>query len=67
MMNGFSTGEEDSRGPTDQTCCLIDTDTRERCQRTASNASYSNRVQKTVAQRRLQIKADESVSSKYTA
>jgi len=62
-MNGFSTGEEDSRGPTDQTCCLIDTDTR--CQKTASNASYSKRIQKTVTQRRLPLKLDLSAKHIY--
>uniref|UniRef100_A0A1A9W692 Histone deacetylase complex subunit SAP30 zinc-finger domain-containing protein n=1 Tax=Glossina brevipalpis TaxID=37001 RepID=A0A1A9W692_9MUSC len=46
MNNGFSTGEEDSRGGhTDQTCCLIDEN--ERCRNSAGNASYSKRIQKT--------------------
>lgn len=59
-MNGFSTGEEDSRGPTDQTCCLLDNS--DRCGRPAGNASYSKRIQKTVIQRRLQLSIDNSVS-----
>jgi histone deacetylase complex subunit SAP30 len=60
MMNGFSTGEEDSRGPTDQICCLIDNS--ERCNKLAGNASYSKRIQKTVTQRRLNLSIDSSVS-----
>lgn len=59
-MNGFSTGEEDSRGPTDQICCLKDSG--DRCGRPAGNASYSKRIQKTVIQRRLQLNIDNSVS-----
>lgn len=62
-MNGFSTGEEDSRGPTDQTCCLIESG--ERCQKTASNASYSKRIQKTVNQRRLPLNIDHSARHIY--
>ncbi|EDX18136.1 GD17307 [Drosophila simulans] len=52
MNNGFSTGEEDSRGHTDQTCCLIDD--MERCRNQAGYASYSKRIQKTVAQKAAQ-------------
>lgn len=59
-MNGFSTGEEDSRGPTDQTCCLLDNG--DRCGKPAGNASYSKRIQKTVLQRRLNLNIDTSVS-----
>lgn len=58
-MNGFSTGEEDSRGPTDQICCLIDDN--ERCRNTAGNASYSKRIQKTVTTRRLKLSIDPQV------
>ena len=64
-MNGFSTGsgEEDSRdskgGNHDQLCCLIDDG--ERCTRTAGNASYSKRIQKTVQQRKLRLHMDSSV------
>lgn len=58
-MNGFSTGEEDSRGPTDQICCLIDEN--ERCRNAAGNASYSKRVQKTVTSRRLKLSIDSQV------
>ncbi|XP_043479861.1 histone deacetylase complex subunit SAP30 homolog [Leptopilina heterotoma] len=55
-MNGFSTGEEDSRGAADQICCL--TDEGERCSQPAGNASYSKRIQKTVTQRRLKLNID---------
>lgn len=61
-MNGFSTGEEDSRGPTDQICCLIDKG--DRCTKAAGNASYSKRIQKTVTQRRLNLVIDNSVRFK---
>lgn len=59
-MNGFSTGEEDSRGPPDQVCCLVDDGLR--CHRPAGNASYSKRIQKTVTQRRLKLHLDHVVS-----
>lgn len=58
-MNGFSTGEEDSRGAADQICCLVDEG--ERCTRPTSNASYSKRIQKTVTQRRLKLNLDQMV------
>lgn len=57
-LNGFTT-EDDSRGGHDQICCLIDTE--ERCVRSAGNASYSKRIQKTVQQRRLKLIRDDSV------
>lgn len=63
-MNGFSTGEEDSRGPTDQICCLIDDN--ERCRNAAGNASYSKRIQKTVTQRRLKLSIDSTVCECFT-
>lgn len=59
-MNGFSTGEDDSRGASDQICCLVDDN--ERCKRPAGNASYSKRIQKTVTQRRLKLHIDNLVS-----
>jgi len=62
-MNGFSTGEEDSRGPTDQICCLVDNG--ERCSKPAGNASYSKRIQKTVTQRRLNLSIDNSARHIY--
>lgn len=61
-MNGFSTGEDDSRGASDQICCLVDDN--ERCKRPAGNASYSKRIQKTVTQRRLKLHIDNLVSIK---
>ncbi|CAG9819527.1 unnamed protein product [Phaedon cochleariae] len=62
-MNGFSTGEEDSRGPTDQICCLIENG--DRCSKPAGNASYSKRIQKTVAQRRLNLGIDNNARHNY--
>lgn len=58
-MNGFSTGEEDSRGAADQICSLVDEG--DRCTRLAGNASYSKRIQKTVTQRRLKLNLDHMV------
>lgn len=63
MNNGFSTGEEDSRGPADQICCLIDDN--ERCHNAAGNASYSKRIQKTVTTRRLKLNYDTTVSGDF--
>lgn len=64
MNNGFSTGEEDSRGGhTDQTCCLIDEN--ERCSRPAGNASYSKRIQKTVKDKRLKLCSDPTSQHIY--
>ncbi|KFB37175.1 histone deacetylase complex subunit SAP30 homolog [Anopheles ziemanni] len=61
--NGFSTGEEDSRGPVDQICCLLDDG--ERCRKQAGNASYSKRIQKTVTQRRLKLSIDSHARHIY--
>lgn len=64
-MNGFSTGEEDSRGPNDhQVCCLVDDG--DHCSRPAGNASYSKRIQKTVTQRKLRLNIDNQVSSQVS-
>uniref|UniRef100_A0A1A9UZI0 Histone deacetylase complex subunit SAP30 Sin3 binding domain-containing protein n=1 Tax=Glossina austeni TaxID=7395 RepID=A0A1A9UZI0_GLOAU len=64
MNNGFSTGEEDSRGGhTDQTCCLIDEN--ERCRNPAGNASYSKRIQKTVKEKRLKLSSDPTSQHIY--
>lgn len=60
MNNGFSSGEEDSRGPTDQICCLFDDG--ERCRNPAGNASYNKRIQKTVTQKKLKLSIDNQVS-----
>lgn len=61
MNNGFSSNEEDSRGPADQMCCLVDEG--DICRNAAGNASYSKRVQKTVAQRRLKLDIAPNVRS----
>lgn len=61
--NGFSTGEEDSRGPADQICCLLEDS--ERCRNQAGNASYSKRIQKTVMQRRLKLSIDPAARHIY--
>ena len=43
----------------DQQCCLVEAGRR--CGRVAGNASYSKRIQKTVAQRKLKLHMDNSV------
>lgn len=58
MNNGFSTGEEDSRGNSDQICCLVDDS--DRCRRPAGNASYGKRIQRNV--KRLKLNIDSQVS-----
>ncbi|XP_059482383.1 histone deacetylase complex subunit SAP30 homolog [Neocloeon triangulifer] len=63
MNGGCSTGEEDSRGPSNQFCCLIDEG--ERCIKLAGNASYSKRIQKIVAQRRLRLHIDDNARHIY--
>ena len=45
----------------DQQCCLVESGRR--CGRVAGNASYSKRIQKTVAQRKLKLHMDNSVSN----
>ncbi|KAL5240411.1 hypothetical protein ACI65C_007821 [Semiaphis heraclei] len=54
-QNGFSTGEEDSRGPLDKICCLQEDGFR--CQRQAGNASYSKKIRNTVRQLKLHLDA----------
>lgn len=54
-QNGFSTGEEDSRGPIDKICCLQEDGFR--CQRQAGNASYSKKIRNTVRQLKLHLDA----------
>ena len=44
----------------DQQCCLVDNGRR--CSRVAGNASYNKRIQKTVAQKKLKLHMDNSVS-----
>ncbi len=45
----------------EQQCCLVENG--QRCLKAAGNASYSKRIQKTVAQRKLKLHMDNSVSS----
>ena len=45
----------------DQQCCLVDNGRR--CTRVAGNASYNKRIQKTVAQKKLKLHMDNSVSN----
>ena len=64
-MNGFSTGDEDSRDSRashGQTCCLRDEVGR--CSRPAGNASYNKRIQKIVDQRKLRLCKDVEVRCK---
>lgn len=61
-MNGFST-EDETQGNHNQICCLLDGG--ERCSRPAGNASYSKRIQKTVAQRKLKLNIDPNARHIY--
>lgn len=45
------------------TCCLMDNG--QRCTRTAGNASYSKRIEKTVAQRKLHLSIDHRAGHAY--
>jgi len=47
------------------TCCLIDNGIR--CHQPTGNASYSKRIAKTVAQRRLKLVVDHTVSVSSSA
>ena len=62
-MNGFSTGDEDFRdqesGEEHFICCLIDNG--QRCPKSASNASYNKRIEKTVTSKKLQLIVDPQV------
>ena len=49
----------------DLQCCLLDNGRR--CTRIAGNASYNKRIQKTVAQKKLKLQLDNSVSNKYNS
>ena len=63
-VNGYGSnvpvGDEDSW---QQFCCLVENGRP--CSRIAGNASYSKRIQKTVAQRKLKLHMDNSVSCRY--
>ncbi|XP_001949619.1 histone deacetylase complex subunit SAP30 homolog [Acyrthosiphon pisum] len=54
-QNGFSTGEEESRGPLDMICCLQEDGFR--CQRQAGTASYTKKIRDTVRQFKLHLDA----------
>ncbi|KAJ8282750.1 hypothetical protein COCON_G00052690 [Conger conger] len=67
-MNGFSTEEDSHDGPPappfyGQSCCLIDDG--ERCGRSAGNASFSKRIQKSISQKKLKLDIDKSVRHLY--
>ncbi|KAI4813572.1 hypothetical protein KUCAC02_002810 [Chaenocephalus aceratus] len=60
-MNGFSTEEDSHDGPPappfyGQSCCLIEDG--ERCGRSAGNASFSKRIQKSISQKKLKLDID---------
>ncbi|CAH1777142.1 unnamed protein product [Owenia fusiformis] len=61
MSNGVNGLGE--RGGYGQVCCLLDNHIR--CRRTAGNASYSKRIQKTVQQRKLKLNIDHSARHIY--
>ena len=61
-------GGSQSRGPhgqssTNQYCCLLENSRP--CNRPASNASYSKRIQGTVAQRKLKLQLDPKAEHNY--
>ena len=58
-MNGYRSEQEEQSSTVGQICCLVEDN--ERCKRSASNASYSKRIQKTVAQRKLKLSLDGNV------
>lgn len=69
-MNGFSTEEDSHDGPPappfyGQSCCLIEDG--ERCGRSAGNASFSKRIQKSISQKKLKLDIDKSVSETIRA
>ena len=45
-----------------QICCLIESETGDRCLKPAGNAAYNKRIQRTVSQRKLNLHIDNSVS-----
>lgn len=54
-MNGFSSAEEYEK-TSSEICCLLEDNIR--CRKTAGNASYSKRIQKTVTQKKLKFTLD---------
>uniref|UniRef100_H3A668 Sin3A associated protein 30 n=1 Tax=Latimeria chalumnae TaxID=7897 RepID=H3A668_LATCH len=68
-MNGFSTEEESRDGGIQrspvlgQFCCLVEDG--ERCSRTAGNASFSKRIQKSIYQKKIKLEVDTAVRHLY--
>lgn len=60
--SAFSTATPSAGGAT-QTCCLVEDQVR--CQRSAGNASYSKRIQKTVQQKSLRLAIDTTARHIY--
>lgn len=60
---GLGMGGHDNWTSHDQQCCLVEAGRR--CGRVAGNASYSKRIQKTVAQRKLKLHMDNSARHIY--
>ena len=61
-MNGYRSEQEENTSNSGQICCLVEDG--DRCKRLAGNASYSKRIQKTVAQKKLKLSLDINVSTK---
>jgi hypothetical protein len=61
-LNGFGGDDDGWTAGHDQQCCLFENGRR--CLRVAGNASYNKRIQKTVAQKKLKLSMDNSVSEK---
>ena len=64
-MNGYRSEQEEHSANSGQICCLVEDG--DRCKRLAGNASYSKRIQKTVAQKKLKLSLDINVSTKNVA
>ena len=64
ILDGSSSSPSAAAWPSntrnDLQCCLLDNGRR--CTRIAGNASYNKRIQKTVAQKKLKLQLDNSVS-----
>lgn len=60
---GLASSSIASAGSSAQTCCLSDNGVK--CPRTAGNASYSKRIQKTVAQKKLNLVVDKAARHIY--
>ncbi|EDO36011.1 predicted protein [Nematostella vectensis] len=62
-MNGYRSEQEEQTAKSEQICCLVEDGNR--CKLTAGNASYSKRIQKTVAQRKLKLSLDVNARHIY--